>query len=473
MKLAKTVWLGLAAGVLALGLLTSCGGMEYPASSPGGTSSGSSGSSDTSGGGTTGKPDTSSGASTAPSSSAESTQPEKDPNENLEAYRKEVLRLVNEARAEQGLAPLAMDNVGLTEIAQDRAESMPSSYYYCSEISWRRYETPEQLVNAMRWHFQPGGTEPANMYREDITQIGIGFYYNKDWKTNSKDEYYWDVIVGDEYFPINTEEQRESYRQEVLDELNKIRKEKKLPLLRLDASLNETAQKVSSREIQSPDNVIGAGFYSTLSISPENLAQDVASSRKNYIENADYNIIGVGITTSTQDAFPSRAYFIIGKGSSSENNGGTTTPGTSDGKDDENSASMDKVSEKTEAYRQEILRLINVERTKNDLEPLNMDNPNLTRAAQRRANELAVKYDSGHLRPDGRQWYTVLPEYKVNFQKAAENIAQGQVSPAEVVDDWMHSPGHRKNILDPDFHRIGIGVYCEGGRYCWVQDFTD
>lgn len=48
-----------------------------------------------------------------------------------------------------------------------------------------------------------------------------------------------------------------------------------------------------------------------------------------------------------------------------------------------------------------------------------------------------------------------------------ENIARGQTTPAQVVRDWMNSPGHRANIMSKNFKEIGIGI---AGTY-WVQNF--
>ena len=48
-----------------------------------------------------------------------------------------------------------------------------------------------------------------------------------------------------------------------------------------------------------------------------------------------------------------------------------------------------------------------------------------------------------------------------------ENIAKGQLTPLEVMRDWMNSPGHRKNILHPQYEEIGIGLF---GPH-WVQNF--
>jgi uncharacterized protein YkwD len=53
----------------------------------------------------------------------------------------------------------------------------------------------------------------------------------------------------------------------------------------------------------------------------------------------------------------------------------------------------------------------------------------------------------------------------------AENIAQGQATPAAVMADWMASAGHRANILDCDLTTLGVGVaYGPGGPW-WTQDF--
>lgn len=57
---------------------------------------------------------------------------------------------------------------------------------------------------------------------------------------------------------------------------------------------------------------------------------------------------------------------------------------------------------------------------------------------------------------------------------AGENIAAGQSSPQEVVEDWMNSPGHRANILDESYTALGVGYYYNSSglyRSYWVQLF--
>lgn len=481
MKRAKTLFVSLAAGVLALSLLTSCSGMEYPATSPGGH--GSNGTGGTSSGAMTGgngssgnqeTPDTSGSSS----SSSSSSEPEKkiDPNENLEVYRAEVLRLINQARAEEGLKPLKATNTGLTELAQERAELMPERYRYCHEWPAMGYSTPEQLVNMLRRSDEVGSTAPASIYSEDITQIGIGFYYNKD----SKYKYYWDLITGDEYYPINTAEEREAYRQEVLDELNRVRAEKNLPLLKLDAALTETAQLITDNLSQAPEDLIQGTMYSVESIHPKEAVKSFASGiYKCYVEDAAYTVIGVGISTTKESMFISKACIAIGKESAGSNTGSTgnkNDSGTSSGQDEENTASLDQLSPNTVAYRNEVLRLVNIERKKAGLNELTMTNTNLLKAAQRRANEIAVRYNPPHTRLDGRSWSTVLAEYNVFWRATGENMAAGYQTPAEVVEGWMNSPGHRANILDEDFNQIGIGYayrYGTGYSHYWIQIFTN
>jgi uncharacterized protein YkwD len=53
-----------------------------------------------------------------------------------------------------------------------------------------------------------------------------------------------------------------------------------------------------------------------------------------------------------------------------------------------------------------------------------------------------------------------------------ENIAYGQPDPASVMTAWMNSPGHRANILDCSYTKLGVGVaYGPGGPW-WTQDFA-
>ena len=60
-----------------------------------------------------------------------------------------------------------------------------------------------------------------------------------------------------------------------------------------------------------------------------------------------------------------------------------------------------------------------------------------------------------------------------SYYALAENIAAGQRSPEEVMDDWMNSSGHRANILSRSNWELGVGYFSGSGQYSryWVQDF--
>ena len=122
------------------------------------------------------------------------------------------------------------------------------------------------------------------------------------------------------------------------------------------------------------------------------------------------------------------------------------------------------------SYASEVLRLVNVERAKAGL-PALTTNATLTAAADKRAQE--TKQSFSHTRPDGRSAFTVLAEYGISYRAAGENIAYGQKTAQEVVNGWMNSPGHRANILNSSFGKVGIGVFESNGVIYWTQLFTD
>jgi len=118
------------------------------------------------------------------------------------------------------------------------------------------------------------------------------------------------------------------------------------------------------------------------------------------------------------------------------------------------------------------VRLVNEERAKEGLPALKNNYGALTKAAQTRAQELPLRFNSKHERPDGRAWHTALAESGVRYATAGENIAYGHKTAAHVMQDWMDSPGHRANILGKDFTHIGVGIYEQDGRLYWSQEFA-
>ncbi len=87
-----------------------------------------------------------------------------------------------------------------------------------------------------------------------------------------------------------------------------------------------------------------------------------------------------------------------------------------------------------------------------------------------RAKELEALFS--HTRPDGSSCFTVLGEYGISYSGAGENIAAGQRSPEEVMNSWMNSQGHRENIMQDSYEKIGVGHYQgQDGTQYWVQLF--
>ena len=104
----------------------------------------------------------------------------------------------------------------------------------------------------------------------------------------------------------------------------------------------------------------------------------------------------------------------------------------------------------------QLAQLVNVERAKAGLSPVTLDTT-LSKAAQVRAKE-TVSYFS-HTRPNGSTFSSATTEQGISFRGAGENIAYGQKTPQEVMNGWMNSAGHRANILNANFTKIGVGYY--------------
>lgn len=109
----------------------------------------------------------------------------------------------------------------------------------------------------------------------------------------------------------------------------------------------------------------------------------------------------------------------------------------------------------------EVLRLVNVERAKENLQPLTFDSCLYGKA----------KAWSGTMSSTGDFKHQDLGDISKDCPgngTLGENIAAGQSTPEEVVEAWMQSPGHRANILNANFTKLGVG---ETDHY-WTQDFA-
>ena len=122
----------------------------------------------------------------------------------------------------------------------------------------------------------------------------------------------------------------------------------------------------------------------------------------------------------------------------------------------------------------EILRLCNIEREKEGLQPL-VWFEDAYYFTQIRANESAVEFS--HTRPNGKKWQTAYTDagvYLVGYN--GENLFDSVGYSAKefaacAVEWWMKSPGHKANILNPKFNRIAIAIVQNGNQLTAVQNF--
>lgn len=118
-------------------------------------------------------------------------------------------------------------------------------------------------------------------------------------------------------------------------------------------------------------------------------------------------------------------------------------------------------------YAREVCRIVNEERRKEGIEPVVLDEQ-LTEWAMIRAKEIGYFYE--HSRPCKKAINSLFKEYHVI---AMENIAMCETLPEHAMQDWMNSPGHRRNIMLSDWVSVGIGCVRYNGTYCWVQLFSE
>ena len=118
-----------------------------------------------------------------------------------------------------------------------------------------------------------------------------------------------------------------------------------------------------------------------------------------------------------------------------------------------------------EEFAQQVLELVNKERAKRGIAPLRLSD-DLINAANIRAEEISRLFS--HTRPNGEPCHSMFHNGQYTI---GENIAAGNSTPEETVEQWMNSPGHRENIF---YKELGVGYYYKSNseyKYYWVQLF--
>jgi uncharacterized protein YkwD len=124
-----------------------------------------------------------------------------------------------------------------------------------------------------------------------------------------------------------------------------------------------------------------------------------------------------------------------------------------------------------------LLAEVNAARSERGLAPLSRSAP-LTRAARGHSAHLARTGRLSHSSADGRPFQTRL--YGAGYPRTkavGENLAMSAGCSAEVagavVDMWLNSPGHRRNLLSKRFRKVGVAAVADGGcsRTVFTADF--
>ncbi|MGB9976647.1 CAP domain-containing protein [Thermovenabulum sp.] len=141
------------------------------------------------------------------------------------------------------------------------------------------------------------------------------------------------------------------------------------------------------------------------------------------------------------------------KAPSSTNSGGSSNTGQSQ------STSVVQGLTKDEKL---MLDLVNNERIKAGLKPLEID-MRLVDISRKKSKDMIEKNYFGHISPTYGSPFDALKNAGISYRYAGENIA-GAPTVEKAHQALMNSPGHRANILNPNFNKIGIGIV-DGGPY--------
>lgn len=156
-----------------------------------------------------------------------------------------------------------------------------------------------------------------------------------------------------------------------------------------------------------------------------------------------------------------------------QNPGNTQNKNDKDNKEDQDDGSKnEQVSAGQSSMASQVVNLVNSERTAQGLTALQKDS-RLAAVAQQKAEDMAKNQYFSHTSPTYGSAFDMLKAAGYSYKTAGENIAMGQKSAASVMDGWMHSSGHRANILHTSYEKIGVGyaVSADGMPY-WVQIFA-
>lgn len=164
----------------------------------------------------------------------------------------------------------------------------------------------------------------------------------------------------------------------------------------------------------------------------------------------------------------------VNNGESQENNGSQDSDDTIEDNESSNDEQEveDNVTDSDFSKEQlEVLEIVNKERASNGLKPLTL-NKELSKVATVKSQDMVDKGYFDHTSPTYGSPFDMMKAFGISYKTAGENIAKGQKTPTEVMNDWMNSSGHRANILNSKFTELGVGIAKDSnGKLYWTQMF--
>ncbi len=121
---------------------------------------------------------------------------------------------------------------------------------------------------------------------------------------------------------------------------------------------------------------------------------------------------------------------------------------------------------------QKILELMNQKRVEAGLQPLTLDNT-LVEVARYKSNDMIQNNFFDHTNPDGTKWTNWLHTLGYDYTSSGENIAYNTSDAVELFNQWWNSPGHRANMMNSAYNKVGIGVIYGNGKYMGTQEFSN
>lgn len=130
--------------------------------------------------------------------------------------------------------------------------------------------------------------------------------------------------------------------------------------------------------------------------------------------------------------------------------------------------SISDLSDYATDYEKRVVELVNDIRIREGLNKLEIDKA-LSELARKKSEDMKKNNYFDHQSPTYGSPFDMMQSHGIHYKSAGENIAKGQTTPEKVVDAWMNSAGHRKNILKSSYTHIGVG-HVKSGNF-WTQMF--